>query len=207
MNIEKIREKAQPGDIILKGSNKFPSPLFRYAQKGLTRNGRPSLYCHGLIYIDRDTVAESTMDFKKYDHETRIIKAAGRLGIGSRFYSGPQYNALDELKNAEYYGLLIKLPLTERQRQDILVAIDAIIRMGVKYSILGLVGSLLSYYVLHTKGNPLARAHTLYCTAFVQAAYLTPNVNIDFDLIRSAYNTSPELIAQFDMPGLRKIRV
>jgi hypothetical protein len=206
MDIEKIRLIALPGDVILKGDDVFPSPIFQYAQKGLTRDKRPSLFCHGLIYIDRDTVAESTMDFQHYDHKTRGVKQAGRPGKGTRFYSGPQYNALEKFAHCKH-GLLLHMPLSDRQRDDILVAIDAIIRMGVEYSILGLVGSLLSYYVLHTKGNPLARKHTLYCTAFVQAAYMTPNVDIDFDPARSMFNTAPETISQFEMPGLAKYRV
>jgi hypothetical protein len=190
MQLEKLRRYAKPGDIVLTGGSGFLSKLIKYAQRGLTIGLGPSRWSHVLIYVDSDIIAESTIDTEPF----RTTK--------KRLDNGVQYNYLKCYKDTKD-GMLLHFDLTETERIKLLAKADAMIACGYRYSILGLFGSLLAYYIFPwMKSNPLGLRRSLYCSAFVQEVY--KSIDIDFDPKRTSRNTSPESISQFTYPGLMK---
>ena len=194
-------------------------PAIRYGQKCQTRDGKPSRWEHVIILLPNSFVAESTLDLKPYGRE------------GSRWVSGPQFNSLGSFKSTEY-GMLLHFPLSDKQRRricekagDIINAVreetfiaqegpavsphEVLQTRNVKkytYPVSGLIGSMISFWLLDRiglgKSNPLQSHDQLYCSAFAQECYA--EAGIDFDPNHTARNTSPEIISQFDMPGLKR---
>lgn len=192
MNLSLIRQHAKLMDIILKGDESLLEKAIGYAQSCQTVDGAPSLWGHSMLFIDKDTIAECTIDFRPY-------KATGK-----RLDNGPQWNDIQVLEKASR-GLLLHFPWTDQDRRELFHYCSGLIDAGQCYSIFGLVGSLISFWLFPSERNPLASRHSIYCSSFIQQVYSLKN--IDFDPKRSLKNTSPEKIAQFEMPGLQKIRV
>ena len=190
MNLSLIRQQACPADIILTGGDSFISRLIKYAQKVQTPTGKPSNWSHVMLYVDTNTVWESTMDFEPYGTEEK------------RFDNGIQYNHLDIHEEVKY-GMLIHFPFSDLQRQAILNLADMMARDGYTYPIIGLVGSVLSYWIFRGwASNPLQGKGQLYCSAAIQEVFAP--FGIEFDKEHTARNTSPEMIFQFKMAGLQR---
>lgn len=194
MNPSLILKSGMPGDILLSGSNSFISRLIRYAQKVQTKDGKPSRWSHASIVYKDLTVFESTIDFEPYDPE--------HIGKGKRLVNGVQLNKLSIFKDDDPM-MLMSFPFSEVQRGILLDKIDRVLLCGYTYPILGLIGSLLSYWIFRGwKSNPLQSKHSLYCSAAVQEVY--SSLGIDFDVNHTSRNTSPEIISQFACEGLVK---
>lgn len=199
MDITKVREKAKMGDIILTGGTSFLSRLIGYGQKTQTKDGKPSKWSHVFIYVDSGTIWESTMDFKPWPATEDDGQDASRLD------NGIQYSWLDNYKDSSP-AMLLHFPFTDLQRQVLMQKMEDMIKKGFTYPIMGLVGSLLSYWIFRGwKSNPLQTKKSLYCSAAVSEVYA--ELGIDFDIKHTSRNTSPELVSQFEMAGLVKIDV
>lgn len=188
MNIEKIISYAKPMDPILLGSGDLLSYLIRYAQKPQTLDGKPSLHSHGMLFWSFDTVIESTMDFTPYP--TRKLD------------NGVQFNYLKNHADAPM-AMLMHFPWTDAEREILKREALRLKAEGISYSVSGLLGSLLSYWIFPWASNPLQSKHSLNCSAFIQECCVP--MGIDFDPKHTARNTSPEMISQYEMEGLEKI--
>ncbi len=187
INIEVLKNKALPGDLVLSGTkNKFSlGGLIQHAQRIQTPDGKPSLWKHILMYIDPWTIAESTIDFEPY------------MPTLKKMDNGPQYNNLESLGKEDYASLLHFTSLTSEQRQKLQDKIQEMIWSGkYRYDITGLFGSLLTYYLFPwCKSNPLSSKHQLYCSAFISS--ILQAIEIDVDGQHTDRNTSPEKIWQW----------
>lgn len=199
MNIALIRERAVMGDIILIGGTSFLSKLIGFGQKTQTKDGKASLWSHVMIYVDSSTVWESTIDFKPYPNTEDDEQEASRLD------NGVQYSWLENFK-VSTPAMLLHFPFTDEQRQKLMYKMEDMIKTGYHYPILGLVGSLLSYWIFRGwKSNPLQSKKSLYCSAAVSEVYSV--LGIDFSEKYTSRNTSPQAIANYEMEGLEKIDV
>lgn len=200
MNLEIVKKQGLPGDIILieHSGNIFKDPLgvlIGHGQIPQTLDGKPSKYKHAMMITGPDEVAESTIDFKPYQSTKK------------RMDNGVQYNYLSNYKDSK--GKLMHFPFTWDARMLLINEAKRLIEKGYKYPVSGLFGSLLSYWILDKIGigasNPLQSRRSLYCSAFMQEIVRVLGVlkiYIDFDPKHTARNTSPEMIAQFEMAGL-----
>lgn len=204
MNLNLLREQGRTGDIILIGGNSFLARLIKYGQKTQTIDGKSSQWCHAMLLYNSLTVFESTMDFEPYP---AIISSPVEGIVQEQKYldNGVQLNYLENHKGAEP-ALLLKFPFSDKQRQLLTEKMDKMLEQGYTYPIGGLIGSLLSYWIFRGwKSNPLQGKRSLYCSAAVQEVYSA--LGIDFDPNHTARNTSPEIISQFQMEGLRRIKL
>lgn len=199
MNLTKVRNIAEPGDLILVGGDGFIARLIRYGQKVQTADGKPSLWSHVMMYRNRETVLESTMDFEPFPARAPEDKSR-------RLDNGVQINYLAHYQSSSP-SLVLHFPFGEVERSLLIKRGEELEREGYTYPVLGLVGSLLAFWIFRGwSSNPLQSRRSLYCSAFVQKVYREA-LGIDFDGAHTDRNTSPEIIYQFDYPGLEKIEV
>jgi|GEM_PF-6114070 len=178
--LNSIRENAKLGDIIFLGGNDLISNLIKHAQRKQTQDGQPSLWSHVCLYVNRNLIVESTLGFEKYR-------------TGSRFDNGVQFYMLEErIKEAKTVAL-VQYPLTDIQREKIFEVATELFAQNIKYPVLGLFGSLLTYWLFPKwKNNPLDNENRkLYCSAFVAVCYRSM---INFNDKYSPDNISPQLI-------------
>lgn len=190
MNIERLRNLAKPADIILISGSGFLSSLIKYAQKVITPTGKPSLWSHVCLYINEQTIWESTIDFKPYH------------GTGKRLDNGVQYNDINNLADIKV-AMLLQFPFTDQDRQDLLLKADDMAIQGYTYPITGLIGSMLSYWLFGWGSNPLQSKHSLYCSAAVQEVYAVKG--IDFSGNHTSRNTAPEHIYRYKNQDVNRI--
>jgi hypothetical protein len=179
--LESIRDQALVGDIIFLGGNDLIAKLIRFAQKNQTPDGKPSLWSHVCLYLDKDMIAESTLGFEKYRN-------------GSRWDNGVEYYSLEErIKEAQYVAL-VHMPITLKQRHQLKLAIEQLYLEGITYPVLGLIGSLLTYWLFpRWKNNPLDdEKKSLYCSAFVAKVY--QSIGWSFSDQYAVDNVSPQLM-------------
>lgn len=179
MNLNMLRKLARPGDILfIDGGNGLVSTLIKYGQKKFTEDGSPSQWSHMALVYDSDLLIESTL------RVTRWFGITNGITITSTSY----------YQNCNCS--LALMPLTKKQRDTVVKTALRLLEEGVSYPICGLVGSLLSYYVLGGKfGNPLQSKRSLYCSAFVQECYLS--IGMDFSEYYTSRNTPPQLIFNY----------
>jgi hypothetical protein len=180
---------AQPMDILLLGRDSFLGRLIQFAQRVQTNDGKPSLWSHCALYAEDDDILESTIDLEKFEG-------------GRRLDNGVQYNPIERILTYDRI-MLIQLPITPIQREVLIKRADRLYKDRLTYSISGLLGSLLSYWIFRWQSNPLQTKHSLYCSAFVALVYEA--IQVDFDPHHTARNTSPEMIYQYHCEGIKKI--
>lgn len=177
-----IRQNASKMDIIFLGANDLIGKLIRFAQKNQTSNGLPSLWSHVCLYVDKETIIESTIGFEPFRN-------------GSRWDNGVEFYSLDErIKSSGYNCHLVKMKLNHVQRNKLLTKAEELFQDNVKYAILGLIGSLLTYYLFPKwKSNPLDnQKRELYCSAFVADVY--SSIGYKFSNVYDIDNISPQLL-------------
>jgi hypothetical protein len=180
--IKFLRTHCKLGDIIFLGSNDFIGKLIKYAQKTQTPNGKPSLWSHVCLYIDENTIIESTIGFQPYRN-------------GSRWDNGVQYYGLENrIKQSGYNCSLVQLPITSKQRTILKNKAEELYNEGITYPIIGLLGSLLTYTLFPKwKNNPLDDENrSLYCSAFVARVY--SSIGITFSHVYDVDNVSPQIL-------------
>jgi hypothetical protein len=217
MNLDTLRQQGEPGDIILVRGSGWLSRLICEGQRPLTKYHDPSLWSHVALFLDPETIAESTIDFEPFGAYTEPpshteptpespVDPDYRPPHPDRLNNGAQYNYLTTLKGKEM-GMLLKFPLTDEQRVRVMQKADDLIKERNYYNITGLIGALLSYTILRRLGigqhNLFTLKDTLFCSDFVQSCYT--EVGIDFTADFASSNTAPEHIAQFEMDGLRQV--
>ncbi|MEM0173023.1 MAG: hypothetical protein QXI16_00785 [Sulfolobaceae archaeon] len=177
-------------DIIFLGSDSFIGRLIREGQSSQTPDHKPSDWSHVCFYYNEHLILESTIGFERYKD-------------GSIFSNGVQFYSLRERLASSGYNVAIARLGDDALRDVAFSRAVAKLRENIKYPIMGLIGSLLTYKFFKGRhANPLS-GHKLYCSAFVaecigdeeiirrQAKYLKyPYNSYNFD------NISPELLYQ-----------
>ena len=188
MQIEKLRRYALQGDIVVIGGTSIISCLIKNVQAIQTLDHKPSKWSHTFIYLAPERIVESTMDFEPYQD------------TGKRLDNGVQYNFLHNYADVKT-AMLMHFHFTDEERRAIVSRADEMVQTGFRYPILGLIGTMLSFWVMPwMKSNPLGTRGALYCSSFVQEVYKV--VGIDFDKDKTSRNTSPEMISQCKRTGL-----
>lgn len=178
----RIQELANPGDIIFLGGNDIIAKLIEYGQKTQTPDRKPSLWSHVCIVVNKDLIIESTLGFEKFRY-------------GSRWDNGVQYYPLEQrIKSSAWNCDLIKVPLSKKQRSNVLAEGENLYEENIRYPILGLLGSLLTYRLFpYWKSNPLDNPkRKLYCSAFVAKCFSA--VGITFSHQYNIDNISPQIL-------------
>jgi hypothetical protein len=190
-----------PGIIGIVGTKETIGMAIREAQKGVTVDGKASLWSHcfilGDLRLDRRGVggarSKSPYIFES-DLHIDFFK--------SQLRNGAQENWIgkwcrEEVENAA----VIDFGLSEDQRDNILATALQLVDEQVLYPIHELFGT---WWAIVTKrrwlDNPLDDPHAMYCSAFVRYCYkeagkdfIGPEINVS--------NTTPEDIAQ---AGIKK---
>ena len=180
-----------PGDIILLSNDGVLSFLIKNAQCIQTLDKKPSLWSHCVLVNDEHTIVESTLS---------VFYNTGKFFIRN----GVVYSSINKYKNTSN-AVVIRLPLSNVERQRVLTKARILANSHIRYPILGLVGALLSYWVFKWQSNPLQTKQALHCSAFIQECFSV--VDVDFDKFYTARNISPELISQYECKGIFKFKL
>jgi hypothetical protein len=153
------------------------------AQALVTPDNKPSLWAHAFLFTGKrpdgyDWIAESDITVKL--SRMRII-------------NGAQENRIDK-----YYGTekalncaVLDFGLSESDADKVIKKALEMVKQKIMYPVSGLFGTFFAYLFGTEKWrNLLNTKQALYCSAFVQKAYLAAGINLARDV--STTNTSPE---------------
>jgi hypothetical protein len=174
---------ARKGAVGLAGGTLWIHRAVCEAESLVTPDGKPSLWAHAFIFTGKgpdgfDRLAESD-----------LVVEPLRL----RIVNGAQENRIDKYYSTKkaLHCAVLDFGLS-KQDADIVVgkALD-MISQKVLYPVSGLFGTLLAYLSGTEKWRNLWNTrNALYCSAFVQAAYLAAGIDLAPDVATT--NTSPE---------------
>ena len=161
------------------------------AQALVTPDKKPSLWAHAFIFTGRrpegsDWIAESDITVELLRRQ--IINGAQENTIGKYYGTGKALNCavLD-------FGL--SDPDADKAVQK---ALDMVVQ-EIKYPISGLFGTFFAYLFSTEKWRNLWNTRdALYCSAFVQEAYLAAGIDLAKGVATT--NTSPEHLWQTKVP-------
>ena len=164
-----LESYAAPGRVGLAGGADVISKLIGLAQRHLDEEHRPSLWSHAFIFQGprqdrRHWVFESDLEL----HRKNI-----RLGV--------QENRIEKFCSEEAYPALAVLDfgLAEEHLGALFREALDMVAGRIRYSLRELMGTLVAMRRPATRGkpNPLARRHSLFCSAFV--THVMRKVGID----------------------------
>jgi hypothetical protein len=168
-------------DIIFFGSDSFIGKLIRKAQEIQTPDKKPSLWSHVAFYFGYGLILESTIGFEPYRN-------------GKRWDNGIQFYSLEQrIKSSGNNIAVFKLKASDEVRERLKQRAIDLYNQNIKYPILGLLGSLLTYWIFPTQyNNPLCNEkYKLYCSAFVADVLESYYGKLS---VYSVDNISPELL-------------
>jgi hypothetical protein len=161
------------------------------AEALVTPDKKPSLWAHAFIFTGKrpdgyDWIAESDITVHLFRRE---------------IVNGAQENRIDK-----YYGTkealncaVLDFELTDQDADKVVQKALEMVKDKIMYSISGLFGTLFAYLFGTEKWRNLWNTkHALYCSAFVQEAYLAAGIDLARDVATT--NTSPEHLWQTKVP-------
>jgi hypothetical protein len=153
------------------------------AQALVTPDKKPSLWAHAFIFTDKrlddyDWIAES-------DITVQLLRR--------QIVNGAQENRIDK-----YYGTekalncaVLDFGLSDQDADKVVQKALEMVKQKIMYPISGLFGTFFAYLFGTEKWRNLWNTkHALYCSAFVQKAYLAAGIDLAQDVATT--NTSPE---------------
>ena len=161
------------------------------AQALITPDKKPSLWAHAFLFTGRrpdgsDWLAESDITVELL--RMRIINGAQENGIG-------KYYETEKALNCAVLDFGLSDPDADKAVQK---ALDMVVQK-IKYPISGLFGTFFAYLFRTEKWRNLWNTrNALYCSAFVQEAYLAAGIDLAGDVATT--NTSPEHLWQTKVP-------
>lgn len=174
---------AKKGTVGLVGGTLWIHRAICEAQALITPDGKPSLWAHAFIFTGKrpdgfDWIAESD-----------LVVEPLRL----RIVNGAQESRIDK-----YYGTkkalhcaVLDFGLGDPHVDKVVRKALDMVSQKVLYPVSGLFGTLLAYFSGTEKWRNLWNTrNALYCSAFVQAAYLAAGIDLARDVATT--NTSPE---------------
>jgi len=189
-NREFLERHAQPGRIGLSGGDTLVDKAICRAERHLDAAEKWSRWSHAFIFegvrVDgHHWVIESDLQF----HRKHI-------------QLGAQENRLSKYFDEKFYTTLAVLDfgLTETQAATLLRESLELVADRTRYSLRELVGTVigLRHPGLRTRENPLARARSLFCSAFVQ--HLFRKTGLDLAPGVASKHTTPEDICRTPAP-------
>jgi hypothetical protein len=153
------------------------------AQALVTPDGKPSLWAHAFIFTSK------RLDGFNWLAESDLVVEPLRL----RIVNGAQESRIDkyyETKKALHCAVL-DFGLSDTDVDKVVRKALDMISQKILYPVSGLFGTLLAYLSGTEKWRNLWNTrNALYCSAFVQAAYLAAGIDLARDVATT--NTSPE---------------
>jgi len=184
------------GAIGLVGTNDMIGLAIREAQRGITENGKASLWSHCFILGEKRynlRGPKNTLTQSPYIFESDI-KADLR---NPQFRNGAQENWIGKWCNKQVKkAAIIDFGLSETEKQYVLATALQLADEQILYPIQELIGTWLAIMTKRqSTTNPFDNPHAMFCSAFVRYCYkkagkdfLGRNVSVS--------NTTPEEIAQ-----------
>jgi hypothetical protein len=161
------------------------------AQALITPDRKPSLWAHAFIFTGRrpdgyDWIAESD-----------IVVEPLRM----RIMNGAQENRIDKYCGTDkaLHCAVLDFGLSDRNADKVVQKALDMVSKKILYPVSGLFGTFFAY-LLHTEKsrNLWNTRNALYCSAFVQAAYLAAGIDLAPDVATT--NTGPEHLWQTTAP-------
>jgi len=210
------------GVVLLASGNDWISDVIREAEQSAFRARKRSLWSHAAFvaepYRGPDTIVlESTVP--KVDSVAKLLKAVDAIVRGK--FGGVHERRLSAFTSAKGRPNLALMDFapTATEVRKLVAEGRKILAKPTYYPAAGLVGTWAFYLVwqlgkragLHLGSNisnPLSEpsAHHLYCSAFVQKAYLKAGTKWDFTHDFAASATSPEHIWRTSVPQPDAVR-
>jgi hypothetical protein len=182
---------AKKGAVGLVGGTSSIHRAICEAQALVAPESKPSLWAHAFIFAGKrpdgyDWIAES-------DITVELTKM--------RIINGAQENRIDK-----YYGTrkalhcaVLDFGLSDTDADKIVRKTLDMVKYNVMYPVSGLFGTFFAYLSGTEKWrNFWNTKHALYCSAFVQEAYLSAGIDLAQDVATT--NTSPEHLWQTNVP-------
>jgi hypothetical protein len=182
---------AQKGAVGLVGGTLWIHRAICEAQALVTPDKKPSLWAHAFLFTGQrpdgyDWIAESD-----------ITVELSRM----RIINGAQENRIDK-----YYGTekalncaVLDFGLSDPDADKIVQKALDMVKEKIMYSISGLFGTLFAYLLGPEKWRNLWNTeHALYCSAFVQEAYLAAGIDLAREVATT--HTGPEHLWQTEVP-------
>jgi hypothetical protein len=185
------RRYGKKGVVALVGGTSSIHKAVCDAQALVTPDGKPSLWAHAFLFTGKrpdgyDWVAES-------DIEVKLLQM--------QIINGAQENRIDK-----YYGkdkalncAVLDFGLSDQDADKVIQKALEMISRKIMYPVSGLFGTFFAYLFHREKWSNLWNTkHALYCSAFVQEAYLATGIDLAKDVATT--NTSPEHLWQTKVP-------
>jgi hypothetical protein len=182
---------AQKGAVGLVGGTSWIHRAICEAQALVTPDKKPSLWAHAFLFTGwrpdgYNWIAESDITVELY--RMRII-------------NGAQENRIDK-----YYGrekalhcAVLDFGLSDADADKVVQKALNMVTQKIMYPISGLFGTFFAYLFRTEKWRNLWNTkNALYCSAFVQEAYLAAGIDLARDVATT--NTSPEHLWQTKIP-------
>ena len=190
-NADFFKKYAKKGTVCLFGGIDPLSRVIRDAQALVSLDGKPSLWSHAAVLIDR-----------REDDCHWLLESDISLNLKRvQLRNGAQENRVDKYADPTKYPNLAILDFgldEDNTKRLVGKALDLVVQ-NVMYPISGLLGSLISYaFRSEDRENVLNNPAALYCSAFVKETYLS--INIDLFPGVATTNTSPDHIYQTPVP-------
>lgn len=179
------------GDVGLVGGTTWIHKAIRDAEALITPDKKPSMWAHAFICSGKKPdghvwIAESSISIKP--QKMQIV-------------NGAQENRIDEYYGTEYAlnCAVLSFGLKDTETDKIIgKALDMVARK-IMYPVSGLIGTLFAYLFKTERWRNLWNTkNALYCSAFVQEAYLEAGIDLAPDVATA--NTSPEHLWQTQVP-------
>lgn len=182
---------AKKGAVGLVGGTFWIHKAICEAQALITPDGKPSLWAHAFIFTGRrpdgfDWLAES--DLVVEPHRLRIVNGAQESRI-DKYYG---------TKKALHCAVL-DLGLSDPDVDKVVRKARDMISQKILYPVSGLFGTFLAYILSTEKWRNLWNTrNALYCSAFVQEAYLAAGIDLAPDVATT--HTGPDHLWQTRVP-------
>src|SRR5512139_1120927 len=182
---------AKKGAVGLVGGTLWIHRAICEAQALITPDRKPSLWAHAFIFTGKkpdgsDWVAESDIVVKPL--RLRIINGAQESRID-------KYYGTDKALNCA----VLDFGLSDQQAEIVVRKSLDMVSKGILYPVSGLFGTLLAYLSGTEKWRNLWNTkNALYCSAFVQEAYLAAGIDLASKV--ATMNTGPDHLWQTTVP-------
>jgi hypothetical protein len=182
---------AKKGAVGLVGGTLWIHRAICEAQALITPDRKPSLWAHAFIFTGRRP------DGQEWIAESDIVVEPLRMRI---------INGAQESRIEKYYGTdkalncaVLDFGLSEQDADKIVRKALDMVSQKILYPVSGLFGSLIAYLSGTEKWRNLWNTrNALYCSAFVQEAYLAAGIDLAPDVATT--NTGPEHLWQTKVP-------
>jgi hypothetical protein len=182
---------AKKGAIGLVGGTLWIHRAICEAQALVTPDRKPSLWAHAFLFTGKrpdgyDWIAESD-----------ITVELSRI----RIVNGAQESRIDKYYGTEkaLHCAVLDFGLSEPDADKVLQKALEMVAQKIMYPISGLLGTFFAYLFGTAKWrNLLNTEHALYCSAFVQEAYLAAGIDLAKDVATT--HTGPEHLWQAEVP-------